>query len=56
MDQLYDEEADVLYIDFVKPSHTSDSKLIEDDIILRFDDNNHLIGMTILHAKSRNSS
>lgn len=31
----YDEEADVLYINFKKPSHATDSELTDDDIIIR---------------------
>jgi hypothetical protein len=30
----YDSEADVLYINFKKPSHATDSELTEDDIII----------------------
>jgi len=29
----YDSEADVLYINFKKPSHATDSELTDDDII-----------------------
>jgi len=31
----YDAEADVLYINFKKPSHATDSELTEEDIIIR---------------------
>ena len=31
----YDKEADVLYINFKKPSHTDDSELTNDDVIIR---------------------
>ena len=31
----YDAEADVLYINFKKPSHATDSELTENDIIIR---------------------
>jgi uncharacterized protein YuzE len=48
----YDEEADVLYIDFEKPSHADDSELNEDDIIIRYFEGK-VIGMTILNAKKR---
>ena len=48
----YDEQADVLYIDFEKPSHADDSELTEDNIIIRYN-NNKIVGMTILNAKSR---
>jgi uncharacterized protein YuzE len=48
----YDEEADVLYIDFKKPSHSDDSELTDDDVIIRYE-NGDIIGLTILHAKSR---
>ncbi len=48
----YDEETDVLYIDFEKPSHADDSELREDDIIIRYS-SGKIIGMTILNAKKR---
>ena len=48
----YDEEADVLYIDFKKPSHSDDSELTDDDVIIRYEKGD-IIGITILHAKSR---
>ncbi len=48
----YDVEADVLYINFKKPSHATDSELTDDDIIMRYEDET-LIGITILHASKR---
>ncbi|MFH0795253.1 MAG: DUF2283 domain-containing protein [bacterium] len=48
----YDEEADVLYINFKKPSHATDSELTEDDVILRYE-GEEVIGLTILHASKR---
>ena len=33
----YDEEADVLYMNFKKPSHADDSTLTDDDIIIRYE-------------------
>ena len=33
----YDAEADVLYINFKKPSHATDSELTDDDIIIRYE-------------------
>ena len=33
----YDKEADVLYINFKKPSHAEDSELTDDDIIIRYE-------------------
>ncbi len=50
----YDDEADVLYIDFKKPSHADDSELTDDDVIIRYE-RGEIIGLTILHAKKRNS-
>ncbi|HEY3874781.1 MAG TPA: DUF2283 domain-containing protein, partial [Candidatus Kapabacteria bacterium] len=49
----YDEEADVLYVNFRKPGVASDSELTDDDIILRYL-GEELIGLTILHASKRN--
>ncbi len=48
----YDAEADVLYINFKKPSHATDSELTDDDVILRYE-GEEVIGLTILHASKR---
>jgi hypothetical protein len=40
----YDPEADVLYVNFKKPAHATDSELTEGD---------EVIGYTILHASRR---
>jgi len=33
----YDKGADVLYVNFKKPSHADDSELTDDDIIIRYE-------------------
>jgi len=48
----YDPEADTLYINFKKPSYATDSELTDDDIIIRYE-NDEMIGVTILHASER---
>jgi len=48
----YDEEADVLYINFKKPSHADDSELTDDDVIIRYQ-KGEVIGITILTASKR---
>jgi uncharacterized protein YuzE len=48
----YDSEADVLYVNFKKPSHATDSELMDDDIIVRYE-GDEIIGITILHASKR---
>lgn len=48
----YDREADVLYINFKKPSHATDSELTDDDVIIRYE-NDEVIGLTVLHASTR---
>lgn len=48
----YDAEADVLYINFKKPSVATDSELTEDDVIIRYEDD-EIIGLTILHVSQR---
>jgi uncharacterized protein YuzE len=48
----YDDEADVMYINFKKPAFATDSELLDNDIILRYE-NKEIIGITILHAKER---
>ena len=48
----YDEEADVLYLNFKKPSRADDSLLTDDDVIIRYE-NGEIIGITVLHASER---
>lgn len=48
----YDLEADVLYINFKKPSQATDSELTDDDVIVRYEDN-EVIGFTVLHVSQR---
>jgi uncharacterized protein YuzE len=48
----YDAEADVLYINFKKPNHATDSELTDDDVIIRYE-GDEIIGFTILHASKR---
>lgn len=48
----YDAEADVLYINFKKPSHATDSELTDEDVILRYEGDT-IVGITILHASKR---
>ena len=46
----YDEEADVLYINFEKPQKATESKIIDDMIIhYRKDD---IVGITVLNASN----
>jgi uncharacterized protein YuzE len=48
----YDAEADVLYINFKKPSRATDSELTDDDVIVRYEED-EVVGITILHASQR---
>ena len=48
----YDAEADVLYLNFRKPSRATDSELTDDDIIVRYEGED-VVGLTILHASTR---
>ncbi len=48
----YDAEADTLYINFKKPSRATDSELTNDNVIIRYEDD-EVIGVTILHASQR---
>jgi len=48
----YDKEADVLYVNFKKPSHADDSELTDDDIIVRYEAG-QIVGITILNASKR---
>lgn len=49
----YDAEADVLYINFKKPSVATDSELTDNDVIIRYE-GAEIIGLTILQVSSRN--
>jgi uncharacterized protein YuzE len=48
----YDEEADVLYFNFKKPSHADESELTDDDVIIRYE-NGEVVGITVLNASQR---
>jgi len=48
----YDAEADVLYVNFKKPSYATDSDFTDDDVIIRYE-GEEVIGLTILHASQR---
>lgn len=48
----YDAEADTLYINFKKPSVATDSELMDNDVIVRYEDK-LVVGLTILHASQR---
>ena len=48
----YDDGADVLYINFKKPSHATDSELTDEDVIIRYE-GDEVVGLTVLHASRR---
>jgi uncharacterized protein YuzE len=48
----YDAEADVLYINFKKPSRATDSEMTDDDVLVRYE-NDEVVGLTVLHASKR---
>jgi len=50
----YDKEADVLYINFKKPSHADDSEITDDDIIIRYEAG-QIVGITIMNASKRST-
>ena len=51
---VYDAEADVMYIDFgLHPKSADDSEITDDDVVIRYDKNEEIIGLTILHASKR---
>ena len=51
----FDAEADVLYINFKRPSLADDSELTDDDVIIRYQ-GDEVIGYTILHISDRRAS
>ncbi|MCL4868318.1 MAG: DUF2283 domain-containing protein [Anaerolineae bacterium] len=48
----YDNEADVLYINFQRPQKATDSQMTDEGILLRYR-GKQLVGMTILDASTR---
>lgn len=48
----YDDEADVLYVNFKRPSAADDSELTDDDVIVRYE-GDEVIGYTFLNASKR---
>jgi uncharacterized protein YuzE len=48
----YDQEADVLYVSYRKPSVATDSEITQDDVIVRYE-GDEIVGLTILHASHR---
>lgn len=48
----YDTEADVMYINFLKPQKATDSEMLDNGILVRFR-NDKLVGLTILDASKR---
>lgn len=48
----FDEEGDVLYINFNRPSVATDSDLTDDDVVVRYE-GDQVVGYTILHASER---
>ncbi len=48
----HDREADVIYINFKKPSNPDDSEMTDDDIIVRYE-KGEVVGLTVLHASKR---
>jgi len=48
----YDEEADVLYISFKRPQKATDSKMLDNGILLRYKED-ELVGITVLDASKR---
>jgi uncharacterized protein YuzE len=45
----FDSEADVLYLNFKKPSHADESELTDQDVLIRYE-KGEIVGVTILHA------
>ncbi len=52
LDVDYDQEADVLYISFGPPVAASDSKILENEIVVRYK-GERIIGITVPSLKKR---
>jgi len=48
----YDEEADVLYISFGPPVAASDSKILDNDLVVRYN-GERIVGITVPSFKKR---
>jgi uncharacterized protein YuzE len=48
----YDEQADVLYLHFKKPNHADHSEMTDDDMIIRYE-NDEIIGVTVLNVSKK---
>lgn len=48
----YDAEADTLCVNDKKPRHANDSKMTDDDVIVRYE-GDEIVGITVLHASQR---
>ena len=48
----YDKEADVLYLNFKKPSHADDSELLDNDVLVRYE-GEEVVGITIMNASKK---
>ena len=48
----YDEEADVLYLSFERPQNATESKMLDNGILLRYREE-ELVGVTILDVSKR---
>ncbi|GJQ36492.1 MAG: hypothetical protein JETCAE01_25020 [Anaerolineaceae bacterium] len=49
---FYDEEADVLYLNFKKPNRADDSELLDNDVLVRYE-GGEVVGMTIMNASKK---
>lgn len=48
----YDEEADVLYLNFKKPNRADDSELLDNDVLVRYE-GEEIVGVTIMNASKK---
>jgi len=49
---VYDKEADVLHLNFKKPSHADDSELMDTDLITRYE-NGSVVGINVLNTSKK---
>ena len=48
----YDKEADVLYVNYMKPQRATDSEMLDSGVLIRYRDE-EVVGITILDASTR---
>ena len=49
----YDDGVDILYVHFVSPFNPTDSEMLDNDVLVDYNEENKVIGLTILDFQAR---